>query len=111
MVIAIGRFDNICPGIELHAHLSEIVAKKTANAATDRRISPAHAFGKEQIAAFVHPCVRIKITWIEQCARQSRHQRRRGYDTARLSKMERQPEAAQARKPADRKLLDTCVLY
>jgi hypothetical protein len=55
VVIAIGRFDNISPGIELHAHLSEIVAEKASNAAAHRRISPAHAFAKEQIAAFVHP--------------------------------------------------------
>ena len=110
MIVAIGRLDHVSARIELHPHLPEIVAEKAADAAADRRVGPAHTFGEEQVAALAHPGVGVEITRIEQRAGEPCHQRRRGHDAAGVGQMEREPETAQARKAADRQLLDAGVL-
>src|SRR5215472_663723 len=88
IVISIGRLDDIGSGVELNAHLPKIIAEKSTDAAADCGVCPAHAFGKEQVAAFVHPSVRVEIGWVEQSAGEPRHQSRRRKDATRLCKME-----------------------
>ena len=109
IVVAIGRLDDIRTGIELHPHLSEIVAEEAADAAADRRVSPARRIGREKLTALFYPAVGIGIVRIEQRAREPRHQRGRRQRVAGFGSMERQPETAQAWKFAQCKLLDPSI--
>ena len=71
-VVAIDRFDHIGAGVELHAHLSEVVAKQPADAPAQRNIVEMIQLGGKKRAAFVHEAVGVGIIRIEQRARQPR---------------------------------------
>ena len=99
-VVAIDRLDHIGAGVELHAHLAEIVAEQAADLPAEQDIVEAMGFGGKQRAAFIHEAVRIGVVGIEQGARQPRHQGRRVDHARGFGDVKGRPQTAQTRKGA-----------
>ncbi len=110
IVVAISGLHDIGLGIELRAHLAEIVAEQPADRAADGRIVDAVGGIGHHHAALRHPAIVVDMAGVDQRVRESRHQCRCADRALRRRGMEGQPQAAEAGEAADRQLLDARIL-
>src|SRR5216683_279626 len=86
-VVAIDRFDDVGLGVELHAHLAEIVAQQHAALAADRRVFQTRKPGLEYRAPLGDKTVVVFVSSVEQGPGQPREQGRGRGDAGRHGDM------------------------
>ena len=64
-IVAIDRLDHIGSGVELHAHLPEVVAKQTTDLPADGNVVEAIVLRGEKCPAFFYEAVGVGVLRIE----------------------------------------------
>src|SRR3984893_8770742 len=90
-VVAIDRLDDVGLGVELHAHLAEIVAQQHADLAADRRIFQTWKPGLEHRVPLDDKTVVVFVSSVEQGPGQPREQGRGRGDAGRHGDMVGRP--------------------
>jgi len=110
VVVSVRGLDDVVFVVELHPHLTEIVAQRAANPTTQAFVVPFGAPVQEQLSSFAHPRVVIEILVIMQGACEARQEGEAGLGAIGARLEVRCPQPSQTGVVRGRQAFDARVL-